>query len=105
VEPDTEIPSLLGNGSRTFPGLRVHKQSVTTDTLTLTLTQESEETSGHETQPGLDTKTDRLTDRQLQCDFLTLTVTLRVVRGDERGSLESEIVKYGHEFYGTRTRN
>jgi hypothetical protein len=28
-----------------------------------------EETSGHEPQPGLDTKTDRLTDRQSQCDF------------------------------------
>jgi hypothetical protein len=32
------------------------------------------------------------------------TVTLRVVGGDENGSLESETVKYGHEFYGTRTR-
>jgi hypothetical protein len=29
----------------------------------------------------------------------TSTVTLRVVGGDE-----SEIVKYGHESYGTRTR-
>jgi hypothetical protein len=27
-----------------------------------------EETSGHYSQSGLDTKTDRLTDRQLQCD-------------------------------------
>jgi hypothetical protein len=33
-----------------------------------------------------------------------LTVTLRVVEGDEKGSLESETVKYGHESYGTRTR-
>jgi hypothetical protein len=33
----------------------------------------------------------------------TSTVTLRVVGGDEKGSLESETVKYGHEFYGTRT--
>jgi hypothetical protein len=32
------------------------------------------------------------------------TVALRVVGGDEKGSLESETVKYGHEFYGTRTR-
>jgi hypothetical protein len=31
-------------------------------------------------------------------------VTLRVVGGDEKGSLESETVKYGHESYGTRTR-
>jgi hypothetical protein len=34
----------------------------------------------------------------------TSTVTLRVVRGDEKGSLESETVKYGHESYGTRTQ-
>jgi hypothetical protein len=34
----------------------------------------------------------------------TSTVTLRVVGGDEKGSLESEAVKYGHEFQGTRTR-
>jgi hypothetical protein len=27
----------------------------------------------------------------------TSTVTLRVVGGDEKGSLESETVKYGHE--------
>jgi hypothetical protein len=33
-----------------------------------------------------------------------LHVTLRVVRGDEMGSLESEAVKYGHEFYGTQTQ-
>jgi hypothetical protein len=34
----------------------------------------------------------------------TSTVTLRVVGGDEKGSLESETVKYGTEFQGTRTR-
>jgi hypothetical protein len=34
----------------------------------------------------------------------TSTVTLRVIGGDEKGSLESERVKYGHESYGTRTR-
>jgi hypothetical protein len=32
------------------------------------------------------------------------TVTLRVVGGDEKGSLESVTVKYGHDSYGTRTR-
>jgi hypothetical protein len=32
------------------------------------------------------------------------TVTLRVVGGDEKGSLESETVKYGRESQGTRTR-
>jgi hypothetical protein len=31
-------------------------------------------------------------------------VALRVVGGDDKGSLESEIVKYGREFHGTRTR-
>jgi hypothetical protein len=34
-----------------------------------TVTFKEEETSGHEPQPGPDTKTDRLTDRQSQCDF------------------------------------
>jgi hypothetical protein len=34
----------------------------------------------------------------------TTTVTLRVVGGDEKGSLKSETVKYGREYQGTRTR-
>jgi hypothetical protein len=34
----------------------------------------------------------------------TSDVTLRVVGGDEKGSLESETVNYGHESQGTRTR-
>jgi hypothetical protein len=34
----------------------------------------------------------------------TSTVTLRIEGGDEKGSLESETVKYVHESYGTRTR-
>jgi hypothetical protein len=34
----------------------------------------------------------------------TSTVTLRVVGGDERGSLKSETVKYGLESRRTRTR-
>jgi hypothetical protein len=34
----------------------------------------------------------------------TSTVTLRVVGGDEKGSLKSETVKYGRESQGTRTR-
>jgi hypothetical protein len=34
----------------------------------------------------------------------TSTVTLRVVGGDEKGSVWSETVKYGHECQGTRTR-
>jgi hypothetical protein len=33
----------------------------------------------------------------------TSTVTLRVVGGDEKGSLKSETVKYGREYQGTRT--
>jgi hypothetical protein len=31
-------------------------------------------------------------------------VTVRVVRGDEKGSLKSETVKYGRKSQGTRTR-
>jgi hypothetical protein len=34
----------------------------------------------------------------------TSTVTLQVVGGDEKGSLKSEAVKYGHESQGTWTR-
>jgi hypothetical protein len=34
----------------------------------------------------------------------TSTVTLRVVGGDEKGSLKSETVKSGHESQGTQTR-
>jgi hypothetical protein len=34
----------------------------------------------------------------------TSTVTLRVVGGDEKGSLKSETVRYGHESKGTWTR-
>jgi hypothetical protein len=34
----------------------------------------------------------------------TSTVTLRVVGGDEKGSLKSETVKYGLKSQGTRTR-
>jgi hypothetical protein len=34
----------------------------------------------------------------------TSTVALRVVGSEEKGSLESETVKYGHESHGTRTR-
>jgi hypothetical protein len=34
----------------------------------------------------------------------TSTVALRVVGGDEKGSLESETVKYGREPHATRTR-
>jgi hypothetical protein len=33
----------------------------------------------------------------------TSTVTLRVVGGDEKGSLKSETVQYGRESQGTRT--
>jgi hypothetical protein len=35
----------------------------------------------------------------------TSTVILRVVGGDEKGSLKSETVKYGRESQGTRTRD
>jgi hypothetical protein len=34
----------------------------------------------------------------------TSTVTLRVVGGDEKGSLKSERVKYGRKSQGTKTR-
>jgi hypothetical protein len=37
-------------------------------------------------------------------DRNTSTVTLRIVVGDEKGSLKSEAVKYGHESQVTWTR-
>jgi hypothetical protein len=63
--------------------------------------------------------TPRVTDCQSQCDFdfdfemcvthvemgsNTSTVTLRVIGGDEKGSLKSERVKYGRESQGTQTQ-
>jgi hypothetical protein len=58
-------------------------------------------------------KTDWPTDRRsyhktqtrVEAGSNTSTVTLRVVGGDEKGSVESETEKYGHESYGSRTRN
>jgi hypothetical protein len=40
----------------------------------------------------------------MEAELNTSTVILRVVGGDEKGSLKSETVKYGHEYQGTRTR-
>jgi hypothetical protein len=40
----------------------------------------------------------------VEAESNTSTVTLRVVRGDETGSLKTETVKYGREMQGTRTR-
>jgi hypothetical protein len=71
--------------------------------------------------PMLYNEVPRPADRQSQCDFdfdsdlqvfvtsvetgsNTPTVTLRVIGGDEKGSLRSERVKYSHESQGTRTR-
>jgi hypothetical protein len=34
---------------------------------------------------------------RVEAGSITSTVTLRVVGGDEKGSLKSETVKYGHE--------
>jgi hypothetical protein len=40
----------------------------------------------------------------MEAGSITFTVTLRVVGGDEKGSLKSETVKYGRESQGTGTR-
>jgi hypothetical protein len=40
----------------------------------------------------------------VEAESNTSTVTLRLVRGDEKGSLKSENVKYGHESQMTQTR-
>jgi hypothetical protein len=46
----------------------------------------------------------RSVDTRVEAGSNTSIVTLRVVGGDEKGSLKSETVKYGHEFQATRTR-
>jgi hypothetical protein len=43
-------------------------------------------------------------DTRVEAGSNTSTVVLRVVGGDEKGSLKSETVKYGRESHGTRTR-
>jgi hypothetical protein len=47
---------------------------------------------------------DQLVVARVEAGSNTSTVTLRVVRGDEMGSLKSETVKYGRESQGTRNR-
>jgi hypothetical protein len=42
-------------------------------------------------------------DTRVEAGSNTSTVTLRVVGGDEKGSLKSETVKYGSESQGTTT--
>jgi hypothetical protein len=44
-----------------------------------------------------------LSDIRVEAGSNISTVTLRVVGGDEKGSLKSETVKYGRESQGTRT--
>jgi hypothetical protein len=47
---------------------------------------------------------DRMIVSRVEAGSNTSTATLRVVGGDEKGSLESETVKYGHESHGIRSR-
>jgi hypothetical protein len=49
-------------------------------------------------------QSEEMEETRVEAGSNTSTVTLRVVGGDEKRSLESETVKYGHESYGTRTR-
>jgi hypothetical protein len=59
--------------------------------------------------PRLNSEKTTIIDSQLEAVFQveagmnSSTVILRVVGGDEEGSLESETVKYGRESHGTRT--
>jgi hypothetical protein len=41
---------------------------------------------------------------RVEAGSITSTVTLRVVGGEEKGSLKSETAKYGRESQGTQTR-
>jgi hypothetical protein len=40
---------------------------------------------------------------RVEAESNTSNVALRVVRGDKKGSLESETVNYGRKSHGTRT--
>jgi hypothetical protein len=46
----------------------------------------------------------RTVDTRVEAGLNTSTVTLRVIGGDEMGSLKSETVKYGRESKGAQTR-
>jgi hypothetical protein len=46
----------------------------------------------------------RFTEYRVEAGWNISTVTLRVVGGDEKGSLKSETVKYGRESQRTQTR-
>jgi hypothetical protein len=46
----------------------------------------------------------RMRKTRVEAGSNTSTVILRVVGGDEKGSLKSETAKYGREYQGTRTR-
>jgi hypothetical protein len=76
------------------------------------VTFKQEETSGHEPQPGLDTKSDRLTDRQSQCDFdfgQVLHLVVRLRASPEHWKLETRV--HGRSFFeilnsdSSRSRN
>jgi hypothetical protein len=55
--------------------------------------------SGYKRNKGVAESTNRV-----EAGSNTSTVTLRVVGGDETGSLKSQTVKYGHESQMTRTQ-
>jgi hypothetical protein len=53
---------------------------------------------------GRNVRLDSTQDPRVEAGSNTSIVTLRVVGGDKKGSLESETVKYGLESHGSRTR-
>jgi hypothetical protein len=53
---------------------------------------------------GYKKRPDQTRDSRVEAGSNTSTLTLRVVGGDEKGSLQSETVNYGHESHGSRTR-
>jgi hypothetical protein len=53
---------------------------------------------------GVINGTSLVSEPRVEAGSNTSTVALRVVGGDEKGSLESETVKYVHEYHWTQTR-
>jgi hypothetical protein len=89
VQPDKELSTsiLLDNRSCTLPGQRIHEDGTLGHADFYQGRVEAIQGSGFPNSREI----------RVEAGSNTSTVTLRVVGGDEKGSLESETVKYGSD--------
>jgi hypothetical protein len=105
VEPDKELSVLLGNRSCTFPRQRIHEKLWNPWAWRLL----SRPRGNYKTAivagatNNFDFDLNTSTWPSVEEGSNAATTALRVVGGDEKESLKSETVKYGHEPQGTRT--